>query len=558
MICTHLSYALLALANFALGRHVQARQQNTSAEDLETIISQGIDALGGLDSISAINSVTYVGNTILRAKTLMLAISMDGLDQAAVTAGRQNVTFSFDRPHVKQRIDKLAQLGATWTFGRASLEPMDFSLLIEGGDEGFAAVVEGSYNLYNPGGEPAGYVDGLLASYLITEAYKWDPLLLQKILTNNKATYRMKKTNAGIEVPTVHDETTGLAILFDPDTHLPHIIRSYEDHPFFGASTHDLLVYNYTEVEGVQFPQRFKTIYNSKHVIGDYAADQVLTNVYQTEQFFARPGNGTVPEGSAPTRDPEYSFAEIGETSANFLWPGAYTGTLEALEAAITQPYQDIPGLWILSMEMRQAVIELEDGSVIVLDAPPHQSKLVIEWVQQRLGKNVTHVWPTHHHHDHAFGVVDYVESGAKVIAPEHAAHYYARMNLTKGQIVTYKRGDSITFKDSQTQLVLIDMQATLHAEDHGYAFILPTCPKFNSSTAIFEADHANLAWIDTADQGLIQELADALIRDRVTLNTHVFHSNGQDGDLAVFINPTGMKYPNYSPLDFIYNQPSC
>lgn len=210
----------------------------------------------------------------------------------------------------------------------------------------------------------------------------------------------MEKTNAGINVPTgktdtfesqalkergtytqaVHDETTGISILFDPDTHLPHIIRSYEDHPFFGPSTHDLLVYNYTEVDGAQFPQRFKTVYNNKHVIGDYAADQVLTTVDQVQDFFSRPGNGTVPEGSVPTRDPEYSFAEIGETSANFLWSGAYAGTLEALEAVATQPYHDVPGLWILSMEMRQVVIELEDGSVIVLDAPPHQSKIVIEW----------------------------------------------------------------------------------------------------------------------------------------------------------------------------------
>ncbi|KAH6949729.1 hypothetical protein BKA56DRAFT_738823 [Ilyonectria sp. MPI-CAGE-AT-0026] len=141
MMYTNLGYSIFALAHY-----------------LEAISSQGIDALGGLDSISAINSLTYVGNTILRAKTMMLAISTDGLDQTAVSAGRQNVTFSFDQLHVKQRIDQVAQIGSIWTFARASLEPMDFSLLVDGGDEGFAAV-EGSYDVYNPGGEPTGYVD---------------------------------------------------------------------------------------------------------------------------------------------------------------------------------------------------------------------------------------------------------------------------------------------------------------------------------------------------------------------------------------------------------------
>ncbi|RSL82340.1 hypothetical protein CDV31_016945 [Fusarium ambrosium] len=446
----------------------------------------------------------------------MLSISVDGVDQATITAGRQNVTHSYDQSHVKQRIDKVAQLGSVFTFGRTELEPMVFAHIVEGGDDSFAARVEGSSLVFAPS-LPPGYLDGLLASYLITEAYKWDPLLLRTILNNGTATYREGEVEAGLELPGIHDETTGLTVLFDPETNLPHIIRSYEDHPFFGPSTHDLLVYNYTEIDGVMFPKRFKTIYNNKHVIADYAADQVLTNQELDEGLFNRPGNGTVPEASVPTRNPEYSFAEIGGFSNDFVWTGPYTGTYEALEESAVQPFQDVPGLWILNMDMRQAVIELEDGSVIVLDAPPHQSKLVIEWVQRKLDKNVTHIWPTHHHHDHAFGTADYVAMGAKIIASERGGHYYSSMNLTEGQIVTYSRGGALVLSDTQTQLVLVDLEGTLHAEDHGYAFISPANPTANSSTAVFEADHANLPTMDVIDQGLLQELLSALARDRVT-----------------------------------------
>ncbi|WKT54478.1 Metallo-beta-lactamase [Fusarium oxysporum f. sp. vasinfectum] len=522
----------------------------------ESLINQGISALGGLDSISALNNVRYAGETILRTKGLMLSISVEGLDQAVVAAGRQNVTFSYDQPHVKQRIHKVAQLGAAFTFARPKLEPMDFSYVVEGGDDGFAAHIGGSSIVFAPA-LPDGYLDGLLASYLITEANKWDPFLLRTILINEKATYCAGKVGAGIELPGVHDETTGLTILFDPETDLPHIIRSYEDHPFFGPSTHDLLVYNYVEIDGVKFPRRFKTVYNNKHVIADYAADQVLTNLELDEGFFSRLGNGTIPGGSVPTRDPEYSFAEIGDFSANFVWSGPYIGTFEALDASAVQPFQDVPGLWILNMDLRQAVVELEDGSVIVLDAPPHQSKLVIEWAQRRLGKNVTHVWPSHHHHDHAFGVADYAAIGAKIIAPEQGARYYSRLTLTEGQIITYSRGDALVLRDSQTQLALVDMEATIHAEDHGYAFISPARPTANSSTALFDADHANLAPIDAGDHGLLQELVDALARDRVTLTTHFFPVHGLDGNLAEFIIPSGTKYPTYSPLDFRFNKPS-
>lgn len=44
----------------------------------------------------------------------MMGISVNGVDNAPVPAGRQNVTFSFDEPHVKQRIDKIAALGRTY------------------------------------------------------------------------------------------------------------------------------------------------------------------------------------------------------------------------------------------------------------------------------------------------------------------------------------------------------------------------------------------------------------------------------------------------------------
>jgi hypothetical protein len=68
---------------------------------------------------------------------------------------------------------------------------------------------------------------------------------------------------------------------------------------------------------------------------------------------------------------------------------------LDVLEA--TQPLADVPGVWELNiaggMGMRQAVVELADGSVIVLDAPPHESKVIIEWANQTPGKPVTYVW---------------------------------------------------------------------------------------------------------------------------------------------------------------------
>ena len=55
---------------------------------------------------------------------------------------------------------------ATFTFGRADLSPMDYSMIVKGGKEGFASVVRGSYNIYDPSGEPTGYTDGAYSALI--------------------------------------------------------------------------------------------------------------------------------------------------------------------------------------------------------------------------------------------------------------------------------------------------------------------------------------------------------------------------------------------------------
>ncbi|KAH7402739.1 hypothetical protein BKA66DRAFT_564639 [Pyrenochaeta sp. MPI-SDFR-AT-0127] len=560
MFCLQLMVVLFAIPGIILGHRTGHRENGYEVQDPKALLNQAITALGGSDNIAALNDVTYVGQTILRGKTLMLAISLHGVDNAGVAAGRQNITFAFDEPHIKQRVDRFAMLGPAFTFGRANLQPMDYSMVVKGGDKGFAAVVRGSYNLYNPGGEPTGYTDGLLAEYMISEAHKWDPLLISSILSNSNFTFRQEEVGAGVQLKGVHDENLGITVLFDPQTNLPNIIRSYEQHPFFGPSTHDLAVSNYIVVNGVQLPRRFKTIYNNKHLIGDYRADEVLANSQISSGLFSVPGNGTIPKTSIPIRDPEYSFAEIGETSALFLWGGAYTGSLDVLEA--TQPLADVPGLWVLSRDdplgMRQAIIELDDGSVIVLDAPPHQSKIVMDWAKQTLGKPVTHVWPTHHHHDHAFGVVDFVASGAKLIVPEQAVHYYAGLKISNDDIITYKHGKPFILSDSRTRLALVDMKATVHAQDHGYAYIGRACPTSNSSTAVFDADHGNLNFLETFDHAAVQELLDALASDGVAANARFLASHGPAGTLEDVIGIASYRYPDHSPKDFRFRSTRC
>lgn len=182
----------------------------------------------------------------------------------------------------------------------------------------------------------------------------------------------------------------------DPDTSLPYIIRSTEDHVIFGTSSYDILLTEYKSVNGVQFPTRLKSILNNRRLLGDYRADEVIVNPLLNSDMFVIPGQQL--ETHTPTRSTQYGFAEISEWSAAHMWYGEWTRTEE--NYTISKPFADLPGLWYMDPgstppAYKQVILEFED-EVVVLDAPPHQSHIVIQWIKDNIGKPITYVWVGH------------------------------------------------------------------------------------------------------------------------------------------------------------------
>lgn len=185
-----------------------------------------------------------------------------------------------------------------------------------------------------------------------------------------------------------------VTIIFDPSSHLPYIIRSYEDNHVFGPSTSDLQIYNYTSVDGIMFPQSFQWIYNGA-VLEDYLVSDITVNPdFPADYFDGLPAGAPGLPKAAPEKSDEYGHAELGEFSSNMLWGGAYSGTFANLSAV--NPIAGLPNLWYITVLdapiYKQWVMEFEDA-VIVSDSPPHQNALVLEWVKTKLNKKVTHLW---------------------------------------------------------------------------------------------------------------------------------------------------------------------
>ncbi|KAI8674213.1 hypothetical protein NCS55_00744200 [Fusarium keratoplasticum] len=463
------------------------------------LLSQGIEALGGSRNLEAVLDVTYSGDGHFRSRSMSQTFGLNGLDRILAGAGRQDVSFSFH--------------GANFLWARPNLEPVNFSLVVQDGGDGFAATVEGSDLLLAPSAPPPGYKD-------------------------------------------VYDKTLDISVLLEEDTKLPYLIRSYENHSFFGPSTNDLFLNDYVTVKGVKFPRRFQTIYNRKHLLTEYSVAKVLVNPgIPSTRFDGPPGRFL--EAHVPRRDRLYGFAEIGENNAYYRWAGQYTGTFANLNAS--QPWKDLPGVWLLTVtdapSYRQLILEL-GNNVVVLDAPPHQSLLVLRWVREMLNKTVTHVWPTHHHHDHAYGTADYVAAGASVIALDKAVDYYS--TIPKERFIIYSTNRPYTLGDDTIQATLVHMGDSVHAADHSYAHISPRCATTNSTTLIFDADNVNTANITTSEQGALLAALDKFAADKVAPSATFVAVHGNWIPFAQVINVTGYRYPGTRAQDFKYLRPKC
>jgi hypothetical protein len=197
-----------------------------------------------------------------------------------------------------------------------------------------------------------------------------------------------------VTYPAVRDDVLGLVVGFDVEAR-PAIIRSFEDHAIFGDSTKDLLLLNYTNTDGIWFPHRQLVMYNSDSLLEEATVARVKVNPGFASDFFdGLDLEDTDTEPTPPEQVEGYSHAEINEYWTNLIWGGLYPGTLGGF--TVTNPASDLPNVHHIVVEEKpdfaQLILEFED-SLIVFEAPPHQTDLVIQYVHETLGRNITHFW---------------------------------------------------------------------------------------------------------------------------------------------------------------------
>lgn len=160
-------------------------------------------------------------------------------------------------------------------------------------------------------------------------------------------------------------------------------------------------------------------LYNSADILEDVVIDEIVINpAYDNDLFQPQPqADGQTPR-SKPARSAEYPRSEVREFFEAGLWGGPFEFNTSDVVAVHPVPGLDkVQTVYIGYVDYVQLVIEFENGT-LVTDAPPHRSKMLLQWIAETMNKTVKHVVPSHYHRDHAGRIAKYVTAGAVVVVP--------------------------------------------------------------------------------------------------------------------------------------------
>ncbi|KAM5382903.1 hypothetical protein ACJA88_003436 [Fusarium oxysporum] len=498
----------------------------------DTLVSQALAALGGEKAIAGIDGITYHSPNVYHSRSLLQSYNMDKADTAVEISGSQNVSFSYSSEY--------------WYWASARLDEFDYSLVVCGGKDGFACYVRGNNQIWLPASLTSGYVDAALPESLVLQGNVFSPKLLLEMNAHH-GTKPIKVLINGINTPAVYDPVLEITIIFDASSHLPHIIRTEENHMIYGPSTNDLNLSQYKAIEGITFPHTFQAFIVEEITINPKFPKNYLNGLSEGKGFFPK---------DAPKRTEGLGHMHILEFSSNMPWSGPGSGIGNNTVDSIKHK-NIIPGLpnthWLIINDeflgVKQFVIEFEDH-VIVGDAPPQWTKQVMEWIDKNIGKPIKYLWPTHHHRDHSGGAAEYVEIGAKLIVLEIAASYWS--SIPGAELITVNETHPYVPSDSKHQAWFIwEAQAT-HSIDWSYAFITDKCPTNKLGFAIIEADVWHPGMPDAKnDRWEMREWLGQLDKDGLPETAYVLPTYGQIRQVSELIEHTDYVYAPKSVGDW-------
>jgi hypothetical protein len=142
-----------------------------------------------------------------------------------------------------------------------------------------------------------------LAYVLVRDAIRLSPKLL----------LQMQQSGHSTSLSIVYHETGPFPAVYDSSLNIT------EEHRIFGNSTNDFVLTNYTEVEGMKFPQTVQLMYNQNSLILQSLRDTIIVNPSFPDDFFTGLPTSQINQTysllppAAPESSTEFGTAEVFE-----------------------------------------------------------------------------------------------------------------------------------------------------------------------------------------------------------------------------------------------------
>jgi hypothetical protein len=452
---------------------------------------------------------------------------------------------------------------------------MNYSIVLKDGDDGFACFTRAQNSFFvNDPTQTLGYTDPFLADYLISQAHQFAlPWLLKQMVlaSSTLQSFDMVEASTNNHFQVLQLPGSEISLIVNATSHIPYKVRLTEQHATFGLSTNDLLLSNYSTVSfgdnssmSLQLPHRLQTVYNSTEVLEDVKLDSISINpTFETGFFDPISTSDSQSPPQAPQQSTSYPRSEVHEFFEAGLWGGPFESFFNTSDVVVTYPNPDLPqimAVYVGYADYVQLVINFTDG-VLITDAPPHRSRILLQWVSETLQKNVTHIVPSHHHRDHAGGVPDYVAAGAVLVVPEVARTFYSAVNGGNVTFVTYNESTPFVLKDADIQFRSMWRDENPHARDWTYSIAASACPGEDDGVVAFNADvwspDPNDGGMGDAvrfDAGYARQWLDTAVQDGLSRGTVVVGAHGGNtttDKLESLIAITGYEYPALGTKDW-------
>lgn len=293
----------------------------------------------------------------------------------------------------------------------------------------------------------------------LRELARSSPTLLLKALDNpNSVSFEggVKVGQTPLPAVSLKDGRTTFIIMFDRATHLPAIIRTFDDDQVKGDSGFDLALGDWRVVAGVKIAHAMSYKLNDAQVARVAYTSVVANPTFGPDTFATAdhikaaakpPANGSVPFQSI-----------LRQLYAGNIADDDPTGVLATNRLKLVELAPDVQQ--VVGGAQNSLVVAMKDG-IAVFDAPggEPQSRWTINAAKAKYpGKPIKYLILTHHHMEHASGVRTYVAEGATIIVPRPDKKYFVDLALREHALAP----DALQIKQVSAQVVEVSDPMTL------------------------------------------------------------------------------------------------